>query len=244
MSDTTGGTQSGPAGWHADPFGRYELRYYDGAQWTEHVSTQGNQYVDQPVYAADPEPAAAAPAAAQPVAEQPVAADPAATAPTDAHVAQAVTASAEVAAAEEPVPAEIVDVTPAPEPVVIGPPVINLASVVINVVDYAREKAFWQAVLGVEIAQEFDGAFIWFKPQAPGGISVALQQVDYPTHGRNRVHLDSGVADLATAQAQIEVLGGRLVEDQEMAGFQWKVMADPEDNEFCIALQSVEDHMH
>ena len=27
--------------WHPDPAGRHELRYFDGASWTEHVSDQG-----------------------------------------------------------------------------------------------------------------------------------------------------------------------------------------------------------
>lgn len=31
------------AAWHADPTGRHELRYWDGAQWTEHVSDAGVQ---------------------------------------------------------------------------------------------------------------------------------------------------------------------------------------------------------
>lgn len=38
-----------PAGWYADPAGRYELRYWDGAQWTEHVARGGTQYTDPPV---------------------------------------------------------------------------------------------------------------------------------------------------------------------------------------------------
>lgn len=38
-----------PAGWYADPAGRYELRYWDGSQWTEHVSRAGQQYTDPPV---------------------------------------------------------------------------------------------------------------------------------------------------------------------------------------------------
>ena len=38
-----------PAGWYADPSGRYELRYWDGTQWTEHVARGGQQYTDQPV---------------------------------------------------------------------------------------------------------------------------------------------------------------------------------------------------
>jgi hypothetical protein len=38
-----------PAGWYADPSGRYELRYWDGSQWTEHVSRAGQQFTDPPV---------------------------------------------------------------------------------------------------------------------------------------------------------------------------------------------------
>lgn len=38
-----------PPGWYADPSGRYELRYWDGAAWTEHVARQGQQYTDPPV---------------------------------------------------------------------------------------------------------------------------------------------------------------------------------------------------
>lgn len=38
-----------PAGWYADPSGRYELRYWDGLAWTEHVSRAGQQFTDAPV---------------------------------------------------------------------------------------------------------------------------------------------------------------------------------------------------
>jgi hypothetical protein len=38
-----------PAGWYADPSARFELRYWDGTQWTEHVSRSGQQYTDPPV---------------------------------------------------------------------------------------------------------------------------------------------------------------------------------------------------
>jgi len=38
-----------PAAWYADPSGRYELRYWDGSEWTEHVARGGQQFVDPPV---------------------------------------------------------------------------------------------------------------------------------------------------------------------------------------------------
>lgn len=42
-------TPSVPAGWYADPAGRFELRYWDGGTWTEHVSRAGQQFTDPPV---------------------------------------------------------------------------------------------------------------------------------------------------------------------------------------------------
>jgi len=38
-----------PAGWYADPSGRYEQRYWDGGTWTEHVARGGAQFTDPPV---------------------------------------------------------------------------------------------------------------------------------------------------------------------------------------------------
>jgi len=37
-----------PANWYKDPSGRYELRYWNGSAWTEHVATGGRQSVDPP----------------------------------------------------------------------------------------------------------------------------------------------------------------------------------------------------
>lgn len=36
------------AGWFQDPYGRYEFRYWDGQQWTHHVSQDGGQAIDDP----------------------------------------------------------------------------------------------------------------------------------------------------------------------------------------------------
>lgn len=37
-----------PARWHADPSRRHELRFWDGEQWTEHVSDHGQTSTDPP----------------------------------------------------------------------------------------------------------------------------------------------------------------------------------------------------
>jgi hypothetical protein len=33
-------------GWHPDPSGRWQVRWWDGAAWTEHVASQGRQGSD------------------------------------------------------------------------------------------------------------------------------------------------------------------------------------------------------
>lgn len=54
-SATTGSTASSvgdavaPAAWYPDPSGRFELRYWNGSAWTEHVSRNGQQFTDPPV---------------------------------------------------------------------------------------------------------------------------------------------------------------------------------------------------
>ncbi len=37
---------SHPADWYPDPMGRYEFRYWNGTDWTEHVSSQGQTAID------------------------------------------------------------------------------------------------------------------------------------------------------------------------------------------------------
>jgi predicted enzyme related to lactoylglutathione lyase len=114
-------------------------------------------------------------------------------------------------------------------------PVVTVGAVVINVLDYDRQKAFWGAVLGVDMVQEIPPHFGWFAPQHEGGISVALQTVEEATEGTRRLHLDTGAPDIDAATAKVLELGGSHVADREMGGFRWVVVRDPEGNEFCIA---------
>ena len=56
--------------------------------------------------------------------------------------------------------------------------------------------------------------------------------------GKNRLHLDVVVQDLDVGCSRIEELGGRRAAgpDLEEYGFRWRLMADPEGNEFCLIL--------
>lgn len=67
---------SNDAAWRNDPYGRFQLRYWDGAKWTEHVATGGEQQVD-------PMGASAVIPFATPASAFPPPAGPAAAAPAD-----------------------------------------------------------------------------------------------------------------------------------------------------------------
>jgi len=58
-----------------------------------------------------------------------------------------------------------------------------------------------------------------------------------------REHLDLIVEDLEKATTEIESLGGRWLEPgntRELEGFRWRIMADPEGNEFDIDVLPLE----
>lgn len=42
----SGGSPYSPPAWHPDPSGRFHYRWWDGHQWTSHVSTDGHHLID------------------------------------------------------------------------------------------------------------------------------------------------------------------------------------------------------
>ena len=49
LTTTAATSAAAPAAWYPDPSKRFELRYWDGSEWTEHVARGGQQFTDQPV---------------------------------------------------------------------------------------------------------------------------------------------------------------------------------------------------
>jgi hypothetical protein len=49
VTETTPSGAAAPAAWYADPSNRFELRYWDGSEWTEHVARGGQQFTDPPI---------------------------------------------------------------------------------------------------------------------------------------------------------------------------------------------------
>lgn len=111
---------------------------------------------------------------------------------------------------------------------------LKMAAIVINARDLDRVADFWKALLAVGERQRTRG-FVWLERQDGASTSLAVQQVDEPTEGRNRLHLDFGSSDAAATARRVKELGGSEIEQHEIEGFRWAVFADPEGNEFCVA---------
>ena len=118
---------------------------------------------------------------------------------------------------------------------------LKMAAIVINARDSERVVDFWKTVLGVGERQRLPG-FVWLERQPGASVSLAVQQVDDPTEGRNRLHLDFGTDDVGATADRILAAGGAELEQHAMGSFTWTVFADPEGNEFCIAQADPDDY--
>jgi predicted enzyme related to lactoylglutathione lyase len=111
-------------------------------------------------------------------------------------------------------------------------------SVQIDCADPVRLAAFWSDVLGVEIDEALGEPphYLWLGPVSSGAPALSFHRVPEAKVVKNRLHLDLSVEDVDRACARIEDLGGRRLPSDDFSeyGFHWRVMADPEGNEFCI----------
>lgn len=107
--------------------------------------------------------------------------------------------------------------------------------IVIDTVDPARIAPFWCALLGVRERGWFGEDYLMLTTDG-GAPPVAFQRVPEAKSVKNRLHVDLAVEDLDGAFAQIVAFGGSAVSDilEMPGGYRWRVMADPEGNEFCI----------
>ncbi|GGV18350.1 hypothetical protein GCM10010260_67690 [Streptomyces filipinensis] len=77
-----------------------------------------------------------------------------------------------------------------------------------------------------------------YDPQTGTGLGRRLlfQRVPEAKTGKNRLHLDvhAGAERRASEVARLEALGARVLREVKEPAGEWVLMADPEDNEFCV----------
>ena len=118
----------------------------------------------------------------------------------------------------------------------------KLAWIQVDCRDPERLARFWARLLDVEVDERTGSSpvgprFVVLQPQAGTGIAVSFQWVPEPKRSKNRLHLDLvAVQGLEHVSRLVEELGGSRSQegDFDEHGWKWRVMADPEGNEFCL----------
>ena len=113
---------------------------------------------------------------------------------------------------------------------------VRLGAVVIDCADPDRLATFWAALLGVEKYPPL-GDPVQYAGIAPpdwGAPYLSFQRVPEPKVQKNRSHLDLHVGDVEAVTALALQLGGSRDKDFDEYGYRWRVMQDPEGNEFCL----------
>jgi predicted enzyme related to lactoylglutathione lyase len=116
-------------------------------------------------------------------------------------------------------------------------------------VDCADPEAlarFWGDLLGVGVDGRVGSSpvgprYVVLERQAGSGVALSFQWVPEAKRVKNRLHLDVVAAQgLERAARLVEELGGSRAPgaDFDEDGWQWRVMTDPEGNEFCLVPQS------
>lgn len=108
-------------------------------------------------------------------------------------------------------------------------------SVVLDCIDLQTVEEFWTAALAYERVGA-EGAFVGLRDPRGRLPTLVLQRVPEPKTVKNRMHLDVFSDTFDADLLRLRELGAKVVtpEHRESDGGRIVVLADPEDNEFCL----------
>jgi predicted enzyme related to lactoylglutathione lyase len=80
--------------------------------------------------------------------------------------------------------------------------------------------------------------YVGLIPATAGGLVITFNRVPESKTVKDRLHFDVEVDEVESATARVLALGGHRAptDDFDEYGFRWRVMSDPEDNEFCLVF--------
>jgi predicted enzyme related to lactoylglutathione lyase len=109
--------------------------------------------------------------------------------------------------------------------------------VTIDCADPAGLAAFWSALLDTPVGDAMDdGRFVFLQGRDDLPV-ICFQRVPEPKTVKNRLHLDLSVDDLEATTARVVELGGSWGgAELTLEDFTWRTVADPEGNEFDLAV--------
>jgi hypothetical protein len=108
--------------------------------------------------------------------------------------------------------------------------------------DPPRIAEFWRSVLGWDVLQA-DATGTDIGPADGYGPRIEIGRVSDPKTVKNRIHLDlraDGVSQNEELQRLLD-LGASRIDVGQPPDATWVVLADPEGNEFCLLLRTVQE---
>jgi len=106
---------------------------------------------------------------------------------------------------------------------------------VLDCADPEALAVFWSSALGLE-GLGSAGTYVLLVSPTGALPKLLLQRVEEPKTVKNRMHLDIETPKVDDEVVRLEGLGARRIETEARIedGTRWVIMADPEDNEFCV----------
>jgi Glyoxalase-like domain len=119
----------------------------------------------------------------------------------------------------------------------------RFTELVIDCRDPNRVAEFWAAVLGYDVIDRGNDGEVEIGPSPPGAAPTLLfVPVPEAKTLKNRIHIDINAtdSDQSTELVRLMQLGARRVDVGQGDEVSWIVLADVEDNEFCLLRRRVE----
>ncbi|MFC9876309.1 VOC family protein [Nocardia salmonicida] len=112
----------------------------------------------------------------------------------------------------------------------------RLCHIVIDVDDLDHATSFWCAALdATEETISDNSQHIYRRLQLPDTeVRLLLQATTDPKTAKSRIHLDIETDDLDAEVHRLEALGAIRYDHQRERGFEFWVLQDPWNNEFCV----------
>jgi len=123
-----------------------------------------------------------------------------------------------------------------------GTLIARLDSVTIDCRDPERLASFWSSLFGTaETWRGGDPVQYIDLGSTDGSPVLRFQRVPEPKTVKDRIHLDLRVDDIEEACRRVIGLGGARVEHGDFREYDvvFRVMLDPEGNEFCLVSEAV-----
>ena len=119
---------------------------------------------------------------------------------------------------------------------------MRIGSIVIRCREFDKMLAFWQEALRYVPREPAHGGWVVLRDPARRGPNVSLDQVSAPRTGRrSRLHLDLYTNDQASEVTRLIKLGASRYPWKYQPGDDFVVLADPDDNLFCVVQKESEE---